>query len=176
LKAHERRIKVRQENAMPASANFNFLQARSPRQVETIRQLFGEYADAIGVDLEYQGFSAELAALPAPYQPPQGALLVASTDAAVAGCVALRRLDEHAGEMKRLYVRPQFRGSGLGRQLIERVIIAAREAGYDELRLDTLPSMIAAQDLYRKLGFRPIAAYNNHHLPGTRFYALTLSA
>jgi len=161
---------------MPASANFNFLQARSPGQVEMIRQLFREYADAIGVDLEYQGFSAELAALPAPYLPPQGALLIASTDAAIAGCVALRRLDAHAGEMKRLYVRPPFRGAGLGRQLIERVTVAAREAGYAELRLDTLPSMIAAQDLYRKLGFRQIAAYNQHHPPGTRFYALTLSA
>ena len=161
---------------MPASANFDFQQVASPAQVETIRQLFGEYADAIGVDLEYQGFSAELAALPAPYQPPHGALLIATLRGASAGCVALRRLDERAGEMKRLYVRPQFRGSGLGRQLIERVIIAAREAGYDELRLDTLASMIEAQELYRRLGFREIAPYNERHLPGTRFYALMLPA
>lgn len=138
--------------------------------------LFHEYARAIGVDLEFQGFSAELAALPAPYVPPRGALLLAYADDAVAGCVGLRPLDARTGGMKRLYVRPPWRGSGLGRRLVAAVIQTARAAGYAELRLDTLPSMEAAQSLYRQLGFISIPAYNRHHLPGTRFYSLALDA
>jgi len=150
--------------------------ATSPEQVELARRLFREYADAIGVDLEYQGFAAELAALPSPYTAPQGALLIAQVDGDTAGCVALRRLDEGTGEMKRLYVRPDYRGSKLGQHLVEAVIGAARDAGYRTLRLDTLPSMVAAQGLYRRLGFEEIAAYNTSHLPGTRFFELKLSA
>jgi len=142
--------------------------------VAVARDLFLEYAAAIGVDLEYQGFTAELAALPAPYVPPDGALLVAHAGGVVAGCVALRRLDEHAGEIKRLYVRPAYRSGGLGRRLVEAVIAAANAAGYRALRLDTLPSMASAQALYRRVGFVEIAAYNTTHLPGTRFYSLDL--
>lgn len=141
----------------------------------TARELFREYAQAIATDLEYQGFSAELAALPAPYVPPKGALLIARVGPQVAGCVALRPLDDGAGEMKRLYVRPGYRSLGLGQRLVEAVIHAASEAGYGELRLDTLPSMAAAQALYRRLGFREIPPYNRTHLPGTRFYALELT-
>lgn len=142
--------------------------------VATARSLFREYAQAIGVDLEYQGFAAELAALPAPYVPPDGALFVAHAGADIAGCVALRRLDRDAGEMKRLYVRPAYRSSGLGRRMVEAVILAARHAAYRELRLDTLPSMASAQALYHRLGFVEIAPYNATHLPGTRFYAIDL--
>jgi len=138
------------------------------------RELFLEYASAIGVNLEYQGFAAELAALPLPYLPPHGALLVARVNDDAAGCVALRRIDERTGEMKRLYVRPAFRRFGLGRHLIGEAIRAARGAGYTALRLDTLPSMAAAQGLYRSLGFAEIPAYNSTHLPGTRFYELRL--
>jgi GNAT superfamily N-acetyltransferase len=148
----------------------------SQGQVALVRGLFREYADAIGVDLEYQGFAAELAALPSPYTPPHGALLVAKVDGDTAGCVALRRLDDETGEMKRLYVRPAFRSWGLGKQLIDGVIRAARRAGYSTLRLDTLPTMTAAQGLYRNLGFIEIPAYNSSHLPGTRFYELKLDA
>jgi putative acetyltransferase len=143
--------------------------------VELVRSLFREYAEAIGTDLEYQGFAAELAALPAPYVPPSGALLIARAGADVAGCVALRPLDARTGEMKRLYVRPAYRSSGLGKRLVEAVIHAARQAGYSELRLDTLPSMSAAQALYQRLGFNEIAPYGAKYLPGTRFYALRLS-
>jgi GNAT superfamily N-acetyltransferase len=149
--------------------------AEGPEQVTVARELFREYADAIGVDLEYQGFSEELAALPSPYLPPYGTLLIARINGGVAGCVALRRLDPHTGEMKRLYVRPAFRSWGLGRQLVEATIHAARSAGYTALRLDTLPGMAAAQYLYCKLGFTEIPAYNDAHLPGTRFYELTLA-
>lgn len=150
-------------------------QADSPELVATVRSLFHEYAGVIGTDLEYQGFTAELAALPAPYAPPNGALLVAHVGSDVAGCVGLRPLDGHTGEMKRLYVRPAYRSWGLGKRLVEAAIHAARQAGYSELRLDTLPSMASAQALYHRLGFVEIPPYNNTHLPGTRFYALMLA-
>jgi putative acetyltransferase len=149
-------------------------QAHSPELVTLVRGLFREYAEAIGTDLEYQGFSAELAALPAPYIPPHGELLIAHAGAEAAGCVGLRPLDPRTGEMKRLYVRPAYRTSGLGKRLVEAVIDAAHRAGYRELRLDTLPSMASAQALYRRLGFHEIPPYGTKHLPGTRFYALEL--
>ena len=150
-------------------------QAESPELVATARDLFQEYAEAIATNLEYQGFGAELAALPAPYVPPQGALLIAHVGAEVAGCVGLRPLNGGVGEMKRLYVRPGYRSLGLGKHLVEAVIHAARQAGYRELRLDTLPSMASAQALYRRLGFVEIPPYNTTHLPGTRFFALRLA-
>lgn len=157
------------------SVLIELVSAQTPELVAVARTLFLEYADAIGVDLEYQGFSAELAALPLPYKPPDGTLLIAQVDGNTAGCVALRRLDDHTGEMKRLYVRPGFRGLGLAKRLVAAVILAARKAGCNELRLDTLPSMGSAQALYRSLGFSQIPPYNNTHLPGTRFYALRLA-
>jgi putative acetyltransferase len=143
--------------------------------VATARTLFREYAATIGVDLEYQGFSAELAGLPAPYLPPQGALFVAFVDDAIAGCAALRRHDARSGEMKRLYVRDTYRGLGLGARLVGAIVDAARTAGYAALRLDTLASMTAAQALYRRLGFVETAPYGDAHLPGTRFYTLALT-
>jgi len=148
--------------------------ADGQEEIAIARELFREYAEAIGVDLEYQGFSGELAALPSPYVPPHGILLIARIGGEVAGCVALRQLDSRTGEMKRLYVRPPFRSWGLGRWLVEAVIQAARTAGYAALRLDTLAHMTAAQGLYRTLGFSEIAAYNDAHLPGTRFYERVL--
>ena len=156
------------------SVSVELVPVQTPELVAIARRLFREYADAIGVDLEYQGFSAELAALPSPYAP-HGVLLVAQVNGDAAGCVALRRLSDNNGEMKRLYVRPAFRGLGLAKRLVAAVILAARNAEYGELRLDTLPSMESAQGLYRKLGFGEIPPYNNTHLPGTRFYALRLS-
>lgn len=152
------------------------VRADDPESVATARSLFREYAEAIATDLEYQGFAAELAALPAPYVAPCGVLFVAYAGSDVAGCVGLRPLDRRTGELKRLYVRPAYRSRGLGKYLVESVIRAARQAGYQELRLDTLPSMGSAQALYRRLGFVEIPPYNNPHLPGTRFYALKLPA
>jgi putative acetyltransferase len=159
-----------------AAAEIVLSQADTHELVATARSLFREYAEAIGTDLEYQGFAAELAALPAPYVPPGGALLIAHVGSDVAGCVGLRPLDSRTGEMKRLYVRPAYRSGGLGKRLVESVIQAARQAGYSELRLDTLPSMASAQALYHRLGFIEIPPYNSTHLPGTRFYALKLAA
>jgi putative acetyltransferase len=157
------------------SVSIDLTSTSSPELVALARQLFLEYADAIGVDLEYQGFSAELDALPSPYKPPHGRLLLAHVDGNLAGCAALRRLDDHAGEMKRLYVRPEFRSLGLARRLVAAIVLAARNSGCSELRLDTLPSMTSAQGLYRALGFKEIPSYNNTHLPGTRFYSLQLT-
>ena len=150
-------------------------QVTASEPVDGIRELFVEYARAIGTDLEYQGFSAELEGLPGPYAPPYGALLVAEVGGVLAGCAALRPLDAHTGEMKRLYVRPVYRRLGLGEELIGAIIERARDAGYHELRLDTLASMTAAQDLYRRLGFVEIPPYSAEYLPGTRFFALPLA-
>jgi ubiquinone/menaquinone biosynthesis C-methylase UbiE/GNAT superfamily N-acetyltransferase len=150
------------------------VQADSDALVATARTLIGEYADALGVDLEYQGFAAELAGLPAPYAAPDGALLIAFVGDDVAGCACLRRLDDRAGEMKRLFVRPDFRSHGVGATLINAVMRAAVASGYAELRLDTLPQMTAAQTLYRRLGFVEIPPYSAAYLPGTRFFALTI--
>jgi len=151
-------------------------QADTPGLVETARGLFREYAEAIGTDLEYQGFSGELAALPSPYVPPRGALLIAQAGPEVAGCVAMRRLTDDVAEMKRLYVRPGFRSFGLGRRFVEAIVEIARDVGYRELRLDTLASMEAAHALYLRLGFVEIPPYNSSHLPGTRFFSLELAA
>ena len=149
--------------------------ARAEADIASIRELFREYAASIGVDLEYQGFSSELATLPGQYAPPSGDLLVARVNGEAAGCVALRALDQSTLEMKRLYVRPSARGTGLGKLLVEAAISTARENGYVELRLDTLASMAAAQRLYLSLGFVEIPPYGKAFLPGTRFYSLPLA-
>lgn len=158
----------------PSPDNVVLTQVNSPELAVIARELFREYSRAIGIDLEYQGFAAELARLPTPYIAPLGALLVAHTGAEVAGCVALRPLGPHAGEMKRLYVRSAHRGSGLGGRLVDAVILAARQAGYRELRLDTLASMESAQALYRSRGFVQIPPYSENYLPDTVFYSLKL--
>ena len=150
--------------------------ARFPEDLETVRTLFREYAAAIGIDLGFQGFEAELAGLPGKYQPPAGRLLLAWRGAEVLGCVALRPLANQDCEMKRLYVRPAARGSALGRALAEHICAAARRAGYARICLDTLSSMTQALQLYASLGFRDIAPYVFNPIPGARFLALELRA
>jgi len=145
-----------------------------PHDIETIRSLFLEYQKELGVSLCFQGFDRELATLPGAYAPPRGALLLLKAGTAVAGCVGLRPLDGERGEMKRLYIRPEFRGQGGGRKLAEAVISAARRAGYATLCLDTLPEMTEAQALYGSLGFRDIPAYYANPLAGVRYRALEL--
>ncbi len=139
------------------------------RDVGIARTLFLEYQRALDVDLCFQGFEAELASLPGAYAPPTGCLLLAFLDGDPIGCVALQRVSDTRGEMKRLYVRPSARGTGVGRILVDRVLEAAKAIGYSEVVLDTLPTMIEAQRLYDQLGFREIEAYRPNPISGTRY-------
>lgn len=145
-------------------------------EIEEIRALFLEYSRSLEVDLCFQNFSAELAGLPGDYAPPTGRLLLATVDGFAAGCIALRRIDASVSEMKRLFVRPEYRARRLGRALVEAIIEEARCAGYLRLRLDTLPSMSAAIELYRSLGFHEIAPYRNNPVPGALFLELDLAS
>jgi ribosomal protein S18 acetylase RimI-like enzyme len=143
--------------------------ARFPQDLQSVRDVFREYADSLGFDLCFQGFEAELAELPGKYAEPRGRVLLAEEDGQVVGCVAMRPLDDGACEMKRLYVRPQARGAQLGRRLAQRICDEARSAGYRRICLDTLATMTAALALYESLGFAPIAPYIYNPIPGARF-------
>ena len=150
-------------------------QAESPNQIAGVSELFLEYAQSLGFSLCFQNFDQELATLPGDYAPPEGCLLLAMQDGQPAGCVALHKLDGENCEMKRLYVRPQFRGHGLGLALAERVIADARQIGYKYLRLDTVePVMRAAVAMYRRLGFREIAPYRPNPIEGALYMELQL--
>jgi ribosomal protein S18 acetylase RimI-like enzyme len=138
--------------------------------LDEIRVMLREYAAWLEVDLCFQNFEEELAGLPGDYAPPRGRLLFAEG----AGCIALRAIEQEICEMKRLYVRPEYRGSGLGRRLALAIIEEARGIGYRSMRLDTMPKMDGAQRLYASLGFRDIAPYRYNPEPGARFLELTL--
>jgi ribosomal protein S18 acetylase RimI-like enzyme len=150
--------------------------ARFPQELETVRAIFREYADGLGIDLCFQGCEEELATLPGKYAEPHGRLLMAEDDGGVVGCVAMRPLEGAVCEMKRLYVRPAGRGRHLGRQLAAAICRAAKDAGYERMRLDTLASMREAQELYRSLGFRPIPPYVFNPIEGAAYMELDLTA
>jgi putative acetyltransferase len=149
-------------------------QATTLDEIAQARCLFEEYAAWLKVDLCFQGFAAELAGLPGVYAPPRGRLLLALTGDEVKGCIALRPLDGRICEMKRLFVRPAFRGQSVGRLLAERIITEARAIGYATMKLDTLPSMRAATRLYESLGFVHCGAYYDTPLSNTIFMELQL--
>ena len=138
--------------------------------LDEVRRLFREYAASLSIDLEFQGFSAELAGLPGAYGPPEGVIMLAEVDGRCVGCVALRRLEEGICEMKRLYVAPDGRGHGLGRRLAEAIIVRAIELGYKKMRLDTLNTMTEARQLYTSLGFTPTEPYCYNPMPGAEYY------
>jgi ribosomal protein S18 acetylase RimI-like enzyme len=153
-----------------AEPAFRIAPAATPADLDAARGLFRAYAASLPVDLDYQDFPTELATLPGKYGPPAGALLLARDRTGTAiGCVGLRRLDDGVGEMKRLYVDPIARGSGLGQALMEAVLAEAVRLGYREIRLDTLPTMTAAIAMYRRAGFEPVAPYYDTAPAGTLF-------
>jgi GNAT superfamily N-acetyltransferase len=152
-----------------------FAQAESPGQIAQARELFLEYAQSLGFSLCFQSFDKELAELPGDYAPPAGRLLLAEFQGQLAACVALHKLDSGICEMKRLYMRPQFRGKGVGRALAERIIDEARQIGYQRMRLDTVePVMKDAVAMYRKLGFKEIAPYCANPMAGAIYMELEL--
>jgi ribosomal protein S18 acetylase RimI-like enzyme len=152
-----------------------FAQAESPAQLAQARELFLEYAQSLGFSLCFQNFDHELADLPGGYAPPEGRLLLADQDGQLAGCIALHKLEPGICEMKRLYLRPQFRGKGLGRALADHIIAEARQIGYQRMRLDTVePVMKDAVAMYRKLGFKEIAPYCPNPMSGVIYMELEL--
>lgn len=162
-------------SASSAVKDFDFHRAESPCHIAAIRELFLEYAKSLSFDLCFQSFDKELAGLPGDYAPPQGRLLLATSDGQAAGCVALHKIDGDTCEMKRLYVRPQFRGRGLGKELAERIINEARGIGYKKLRLDTVePVMRSAVAIYRQLGFREIEPYRPNPIEGALYMELQI--
>ncbi|MBC7919341.1 MAG: GNAT family N-acetyltransferase [Rhodoferax sp.] len=154
--------------------------AHSSADLDGVRVLFREYAESLGVDLCFQNFETELRGLPGEYAPPYGALLIALVDGALAGCCAVRPLHSvdyvNASEMKRLYVRPQFRGLGLGRQLSEAILDSAQTAGFDCILLDTLDDMEAARALYQELGFAEIPPYYYNPIAGAHYLKADLGS
>lgn len=154
----------------PSISDREIREAVFPADLAVVRSLFEEYAAGVGVDLCFQGFAEELATLPGRYVRPGGVWL-----AEEAGCVALRPLEAGVGEIKRLFVRPAFRGTGLGRMLAERVLAEAAAAGLQRVVLDTLPTMTGAIALYRALGFTDVPAYCNNPVAGALFLGRELA-
>lgn len=163
---------------MSETSNLSIAAACFPADGDAVRELFAEYVDSLGIDLSFQDVATELAGLPGKYASPDGVVLLARDGGGKAvGCVALRPWAQPgAGEIKRLYVRPEARGLALGRRLAEAVVSYARQQGYTRLVLDTLASMRPALRVYHTLGFRPVPAYYANPLPDTVYLALDLSS
>jgi ribosomal protein S18 acetylase RimI-like enzyme len=147
----------------------NIFQALTEEHVQLARSLFIEYADSLNIDLCFQNFDLELAGLPGEYSPPSGRLLLAKHEDKIAGCVALRKIDDEVCEMKRLYVKPAFRGLKLGRRLADEIIEEAKAIGYKKMRLDTLPQMREAINMYKSIGFYDIEPYRYNPEQGALF-------
>lgn len=158
------------------AAKITITPARGPKEVAEVRRLFVEYAESLNFDLCFQGFDQEIDSLADIYAPPRSEMLLARVSNLVAGGVAVRSLDEDICEMKRLYVRPRFRGLGLGRRLAEAIVTVARGAGHAAMRLDTIESMTGARAIYESMGFVLIPPYYHNPVPGVVYYELDLTA
>nr|WP_278431073.1 GNAT family N-acetyltransferase [Brevibacillus laterosporus] len=141
-------------------------------QHQQVRELFIEYVDSLGIDLSFQNIESELQNIPGEYASPEGCILLAMYDEQPAGCVAFRKIDEKTCEMKRLYVKPDFKGKGIGRDLASAIIEEAKNIGYRYIRLDTLPTMKPAISLYHSLGFYSIRPYRFNPVQGTKYMEL----
>ncbi len=161
-------------NQVMAFVDFDFVEPVTPEALGEVRELFVEYAATLGFSLCFQGFDQELAGLPGAYAPPSGRIVLAKSDGKGAGVVGLRDLGGEISEMKRLYVRPEFRGTGLGRALARRIVDHARTIGYERMRLDTLSTMTEAIALYRSLGFVEIPPYRENPIAGALFFELVI--
>ena len=151
-----------------------FLHVTEGEMIEVIRKLFLEYARSLEIDLDFQDFETELNTLPGKYQPPDGALILALVEGKEAGCIALRKISKDICEMKRLYIREEYRGLGLGKMLVGMIIDEAVNKNYQYMRLDTLPTMKSAQSLYLSFGFYDIEPYVYNPIQGARFMELKL--
>jgi putative acetyltransferase len=168
-------LRIGDSSVPSVSSVVNIFTAESPAHIALAGELFREYAHSLGFSLCFQNFDKELADMPGKYAPPGGRLLLAECESQVAGCVALRKLVDHICEMKRLFVRPQFRGKGFGRALADRIICEARQIGYTHMRLDTVEHFMKdAVTMYRRLGFREIAPYCDNPIAGALYMELQL--
>jgi len=153
---------------------FETVLSNNVQSVNDARQLFKEYAKSLNFSLCFQGFDKELDELPGEYSPPSGRLFLVFSDDKLAGCVALRKIDGNVCEMKRLYLRPEFRGNGVGKKMTAEIIRAAQTIGYTEMRLDTVPIMKEAISIYRSMGFKEIEPYRDNPIPSAIFMELSL--
>lgn len=162
------------------AADIGLVDVQSAAELAQAKALMRAYAASLKVDLGFQNFESELADLPGDYAPPLGALVIATVNGVAAGCCALRAIQDvdypNACEMKRLYVSPAFRGFGLGRMLVDRIMATGRAVGYSHMLLDTLDEMETARALYRDAGFEEVDAYYFNPLPGTRYLAAKLQS
>lgn len=159
---------------MTQNVILKFVEANDLENLENVNILFTEYSNSLNIDLCFQDFNNELKTLPGKYKKPSGSLILAFVDENLAGCVALKKLEDDVCELKRLYVRDKFRGLKIGKILLEEIVKEAKNIGYTYMRLDTLPSMKSAQGLYEKIGFYDINPYTYNPIEGARYMELKL--
>lgn len=159
---------------MTQNVILKFVEANDLENLENVKILFTEYSNSLNIDLCFQDFNNELKTLPGKYKKPSGSLILGFVDENLAGCVALKKLEDDVCELKRLYVRDKFRGLKIGKILLEEIVKEAKKIGYTYMRLDTLPSMKSAQGLYEKIGFYDINPYTYNPIEGARYMELKL--